>query len=216
MKKPFLAALAIVMVLAIGAGVLWSTPILSVKRFEVSGNARTSTEQIIEASQIAEGDNLVRIPAQAAGQRIIGLPWVVKVSVSRKLPNTVDIEVQEHEPLGYVQRFDGLHLFDDAGHEFLISDDPSGAVKVEVAQDDAASLQAAAELLAAVPAEQRARITAVVATSPTDLVTKLQGDRVVDWGSTEYLHDKVVAFRAALERPEPHVDISGAPTIAVR
>ena len=68
----------------------------AVTTIRVSGNRKYSVEAIIDASGIQDGDSLLSInSAKISGKIITGLPYVKSVRVGIKLPDTVNIEVEE-------------------------------------------------------------------------------------------------------------------------
>lgn len=215
MRKRILIATAITaIVLAVLGAVAWLSPLIKANKVEVSGNHFTSTEEVLAAADIPDGAKLLPLSSKAVAQRVSALPWVAKVSVSKHLPDTVAIEVLEHEAIGYVPKGDGMHIFDASGTVFMIADDPAGAIRV--ATKDEAGQQAAATVLGALDPMQRPRIQEVEANNPEAITLKLHGGKEIYWGSTDNLRNKVVAMDAALSREEQRVDISAAPDIAVR
>lgn len=62
----------------------------------VTGNGRYSAETIVEASGIRKGDGLLSLnKAHISGQIITKLPYVKTVRIGIKLPDTVNIEIEE-------------------------------------------------------------------------------------------------------------------------
>lgn len=62
----------------------------------VSGNQKYSVKAIVDASGIQDGDSLLAInSARISGKIITALPYVKSVRVGIKLPDTVNIEVEE-------------------------------------------------------------------------------------------------------------------------
>ena len=93
----------LLMCVAIALGV---SVFFKVAEVTVEGNSVSDTESIIVASGIQEGDYLFAINSSRVSSRIIeAMPYVEKVSVDRKLPGTVVINVTERVPVGYF--FDG-------------------------------------------------------------------------------------------------------------
>ncbi|NLC72666.1 MAG: FtsQ-type POTRA domain-containing protein [Ruminococcaceae bacterium] len=74
-----------------------------VARIEVIGNQKYAANDVIIASGLEEGENLVFINRFAAVSRLFSrLPYVEKASVVRKLPNKVVIEISECVSIAYV------------------------------------------------------------------------------------------------------------------
>ncbi len=87
----------LLIMLAIVAAVVFGVAIFfKVSTIEVQGNTVYSSEQIVEASQIQPGDNLLTVnKALAVGNIKAALPYVEDVSIARSLPDGVIIQVRE-------------------------------------------------------------------------------------------------------------------------
>lgn len=68
-----------------------------VNRVTVDGNHRYTAEEIVAASQIQMGDNLIALSKGRIANRIlVGLPYVRSVSIDRVFPDGVLLTVEEH------------------------------------------------------------------------------------------------------------------------
>ena len=75
-----------------------------VQRVEVKGNRIYSADQVLDVSGVESGDNLLTVNKPAvAGNIYARLPYVQTVSVYRKLPDTIVIQIQESEIAGLVK-----------------------------------------------------------------------------------------------------------------
>ena len=87
-----------------------------VSKITVDGNSFYTEEQIIQASGIEDGDNMFFVNRFSAASRIFAkLPYVQKVTISRKLPNHVIIEIAESQELAYVVSGDTYWAIDSNG-----------------------------------------------------------------------------------------------------
>ena len=74
-----------------------------VSDIEVNGNVHYTDSEIIRAIDIEEGDNLFFFDRFAALSRVFAkLPYIEEVTVERKLPNKVIIDVTESTALAYL------------------------------------------------------------------------------------------------------------------
>lgn len=88
-----LIMLAIVAAIVLGVAIFFR-----VRTVEVQGNSIYATQQVITASGVEEGDNLLMINrAGVAGRIKAKMPYVRDVSVSPMLPDTVVIQVKESD-----------------------------------------------------------------------------------------------------------------------
>lgn len=75
------------------------TILFHIEEIKVEGDTRYSVEQIIEASEIEEGDNLWRTSAKEVSARVsTALPYVGRVRLKRSIPSTLTLEVEETSP----------------------------------------------------------------------------------------------------------------------
>lgn len=87
-----------------------------VEKIEVSGNSKYSKEQIILASGIHTGDNLFFINRIGAGSRVVvKLPYIDSVKITRSLPNSVTITVEESKAAACIASGDELWSISSTG-----------------------------------------------------------------------------------------------------
>jgi cell division protein FtsQ len=84
------------MLVAVAVVLLLILVFFRVRSFEVTGNVRYSTQEIAEASGIAEGDILMGVnKTRTAGRLLTKLPYLEQVEISKALPGTVRFQVVE-------------------------------------------------------------------------------------------------------------------------
>ena len=94
-----------------------------VNTVEVSGNVRYTAEEIIEASGILVGDNLVALSRSRVSAAICTkLPYVENVSVKKVLPDRVVLRVSERVAAASVESSEGRWLISAQG-KLLEQDD---------------------------------------------------------------------------------------------
>ena len=109
-----LALVGIVLgILLAAAGTLF-TPAFDVDRIEVSGEFRTSADDVVEAGGISIGSPLVLADQGHAERAIRALPWVASVEVSRSWPGTITYRIREREPAAVVAAAEDRWLAADA------------------------------------------------------------------------------------------------------
>ena len=105
-----------------------------VSTIEVEGNALYTSEEIIEASGIEQGDNLFFINRFSAISRIFSkLPYVEKAVINRSLPNRLVIVVTESQAIACVAAEDGTWAI-DRGCKLLSKvggDELRGLIRIE-------------------------------------------------------------------------------------
>ena len=150
------------------------TLFFKVEAITVSGQDRYTAQQVQDATGIQIGDNLYLLDKNEVADGIIeALPYIERIRINRKLPDTLAIEVQEcGEPLALVQD----------GFAWLIS--PKGKI-VEQAEETEAEKYAVisgCQLLAPSVGTQMAIATeyAVQQESLLQLITALRDAGVMD------------------------------------
>ena len=99
-KKAFLKKLCVffLILVIISMVILSLTIFFPVKAIVVRGNSPYTTEQIIKVSGIEKNKNLWLTGLNAEEKIPVSLPFVSSVTISRKLPGNIIIEVKEATP----------------------------------------------------------------------------------------------------------------------
>jgi cell division protein FtsQ len=111
-----LVALSVAALGAAGLGVHWAltSPRFGVAHVDVVGARQLTPEAVVETAGIAAGENLWRLDARAAVERLLTLPLVKDARVERRPPDRVVLAVVEREPYALVQA-ERLHWVDSEG-----------------------------------------------------------------------------------------------------
>ncbi|MBM4327920.1 MAG: FtsQ-type POTRA domain-containing protein [Deltaproteobacteria bacterium] len=92
-------------------------PYFTLHHVEVMGNHHLSGAEVIEASEVETGTNLLTLDLGAVASRLKRHPWVKAVSVYRKLPGRLVIEIQERNPRAILAA-GKLYYVDEQGEIF--------------------------------------------------------------------------------------------------
>lgn len=212
-KKILLGVAGLLVTLLVLVGLIWALPILRVSGYAVTGNVHTPEEQIIEATGVAEGDNLARVDAGRAARGVADLPWVHSATVSRGWPGTLEVAITERRAVLYTREADGEHLIDEGGVPFIIDIPPAGAVEVT---GEPESFGGIAEAVTALPDHVRDMVASVDAPGPHELTLHLRDGRTVYWGASQNNHDKAVAMQTVIQREGQHWNVSNPAMVTVR
>ena len=80
-----------------------ATVFFQMERVEVTGNRRYTSQEIERVSGLTPGDNLFRINKYEIEEDILqALPYVEDVDISRRLPSTIQITVQEWDAVALI------------------------------------------------------------------------------------------------------------------
>jgi cell division protein FtsQ len=127
-----LVAIGAVALLAGGAWLVASSPLLDVDRVVVKGTVHTPADQVTRAAGVHRGDAMVWLDGGAAAERIDGLPWVRRARVDREWPGTVRITVTERVASAWVDTGDGAALVDPTGRVLeRVGEPPAGLPQLD-------------------------------------------------------------------------------------
>lgn len=104
-----LTALTLVLLAAVGITVARS-PLFAIAEIRVVGTDRAA--EVVEASGLAIGDNLLGADLDAATDTVTRLGWVRSADASRLPPSVVQIQVVTREPIAVVRLEDTSWLLD--------------------------------------------------------------------------------------------------------
>jgi cell division protein FtsQ len=95
--------LGVSVVAALGARrYVTTTPRFAVKDIVVTGNARRSVDDVAAEAGIAKGANVFSLDLERSRAKLLSDPWMREVTLSRRLPGTVFIQVTERDAAAIV------------------------------------------------------------------------------------------------------------------
>ena len=120
------------------------TLFFKVETIVVTGAGRYAAAEIIEASGVKTGDNLVLLDRYRVSQRIYtALPYITDVSPRQEFPGTLHIEVTEARPAAAIMGAGGYWLLNAGGKLLEVVDASAAAGYLQIAgvqaQDPAVS-----------------------------------------------------------------------------
>jgi len=99
-----------------GIFILGASAFLRTTNFTVEGISTYSAEEIIEASGLSTGDNLLFVNTQNVAQNIRAtMPFVSAAQVSRVLPDTILIEITESKAIASILFAGEYYVIDSSG-----------------------------------------------------------------------------------------------------
>lgn len=91
----------------------------SLEKIEITGLARLSEEEVLQALQLTLGENILKIKISQLEERLLNLPRVAGANVTRHLPRELHVVIIENELLGLIPYQD---YFLEVGENGLILD----------------------------------------------------------------------------------------------
>jgi cell division protein FtsQ len=101
---------------------------LRARTISITGCSRLSQQTVLSQARLSSGDNLLAVNLRLVRQRLLAHPWIAQARVSREIPETIHIAIQEHACIAIV----------DLGRRFLLN--CSGRIFKEYDQKDPRNL----------------------------------------------------------------------------
>ena len=217
-------ALAAAGLVAAAVWVLFGSPLLVVRSVSVSGTHLVSRSEVVAASGVQPGTPLIRVNTARAAARIVAIPQVRSVQVTRSWPNRLVIVVQERTPELALPAYGG------AGYDLA---DADGVVLQRVTRRPAdlplyptvapqgalrgnPDLAAAAAVLAELPAQVRRSVISVTAPHPDQVTLRLAGGITVLWGGTGRAGVKARELTVLMRQRLHYYDVSAPGSVTAR
>jgi len=118
-RRPTLRLLFAALVAAAAAFGLFrfvSGPRFALRRFDVSGNARARTEEILEIAARWTGRNVLALDLAPMASRIAGHPWIERVTISKRFPDGLVVRVTERRAVALYRDETGFWWVGAEGH----------------------------------------------------------------------------------------------------
>ena len=88
----------------------------SLRRFEISGNSRARTEEILSALSEWNGRNLVALSLAPLASRVAAHPWIERVTLSKRFPDGLAVRVNERRPVALYREDERFWLVSAEGN----------------------------------------------------------------------------------------------------
>ncbi len=197
------------LLLAIGGWILARSSLFGLDSIEVSGTHLLSRAQILQASGLRVGQNMLSVHADDVRARIRQLPLVRTARVARPSPSRLLITIEERAPSFVLQTLEGRWYLDDQAtllEEAVTTGRALPTIQIDTDLDAdpgdrvrARALQAAVSLWDSLPAALRDGAPAIDATSLAGL-TLVRNGMTVRFGTLDRIDEKLEAMRLVLDR----------------
>lgn len=197
-----LAALVVVGVL------VERSSLVALAEVRVAGTQRLDPSEVRDTADLPLGTSTLRLPLEAARERVEALPLVATAEVRRLDPLTVLVEVIEREPVAVVRRGDEAVLVDGDGVVVAEGREPglpvirltTGRLPAPGASIDEAPAAANAHAaLSRLPGPVRSLVATYVARGPDELDLRLASGTTVRFGRADQVDEKARALGAVIE-----------------
>ena len=116
-KRKRIIKLILLLLILIGITVFaMISPIFNIQNVKVEGNEKLTSQKIISLSGIKEGENIFRINKKNIIKKVKEDSYVESVNISRKIPNTININIEERKVAYQIKVIDGYTYIDYQGY----------------------------------------------------------------------------------------------------
>jgi cell division septal protein FtsQ len=127
-----------------GVRVAFSSPRLRLERVRLAGTHRYSPERVVNLGAVGLGENIFRVNLVRVSQQLRKEPVVAQAVVTRELPDTLLVEIQERKPALVVVSGGQSFYADSAGIVFERTTAPkAGLPAIDIPAQDLPKLGAA-------------------------------------------------------------------------
>lgn len=215
----WLSAIGAVVLLIGGTTAAAYSPLFAVEKITVLG-ATTLDAAAVEASLADQvGTPLALVDSSEVKAALLAFPLIETYALEAKPPHDLTVRIVERTPVGVIRSEAGYTLVDAAGVALATTtDQPAGQPLLEIdGGTDSAAFESAGLVVRSVPAELRALLTGVSATTPDDVTLTLSSGLTVVWGSSEDSPMKSeVLTKTLLSNPEAStIDVTSPHAVVV-
>lgn len=208
-RRIFVRSAVLLALLFVVWAVLWS-PLLNVRDVQLRGARHTSAKEVIRVLDLASGTNLLRLSTEEVEAKVAELPWVQSVTVSRVLPDTLRIRIDEREPAMVLSLGAANWIVDDTGRVLATGTNESLPVLSGANLDDievgmtleAEQLTGALRVYRSLSREVQRKVAAIFAPTPERITLALEDGSQVRYGPAELLRAKSNVLASLLRRLE--------------
>jgi cell division protein FtsQ len=199
------------------------SPLFAVERITVVGTAQLAPTEVETALAGQLGTPLAAIDESAVKSALIGFPLVESYTLEARPPHELVVRIVERTPVGVVQTPAGFTVVDAAGVALSTAPAaPAGQPLLDVAGGvGSAAFASVGRVIRSLPADIRAQVTAVSASTPDDVTLTLgaTGTTVV-WGSADESALKAEVLASAMVNRPPssatRYDVSTPEAVVIR
>ncbi|WP_295032574.1 FtsQ-type POTRA domain-containing protein [uncultured Microbacterium sp.] len=174
------------------------SPLFAVQTITVEGASAIKPAEVQKALADQLGRPLALVDASAVKAALVRFPLIETYRLEAHPPHDLVVRLVERTPVGVIQQSDGRFTVVDAAGVVLSTAEaqPPGYALIEVAGGTGtAAFAAAGTALRTLPAELRAQVGSVTASTPDDIVLTLTSGTTVTWGSADQSAQKALVLQ---------------------
>ena len=195
-----------VVVLGAAAVTLTRSPFFAARTIEVRGASHVPRSDVLRIAAVTQDTNVFTLDAGAAERRLERDPWIADATVTKELPSTLVIDIDERIAVALAESDGVLRLVADDG-ALLDAAHPRDAIGLpsivtadaEGVEPSLGAVGGAARAIAAMAPTLRRRMDAISILPDGELRVDLSSGAIVAYGDVTELREKAMALRALLD-----------------
>jgi cell division septal protein FtsQ len=112
----------------------------ALSRFEISGNRRARTEEILAALASYRTKNLLTLDLAPIASRLTAMPWIERVTLAKRFPDGLEVRVSERKAIAVWRAASGLSWLGEDGKPIAPYDPRSDSAEYVLVSGDAQAL----------------------------------------------------------------------------
>lgn len=204
--------------LILGSVIAAYSPLFAVREITVAGASRVDTAAVQQALQSQIGRPLALVDASGVKSALTEFPMIETYALEARPPHELLVRIVERTPIGVIASDAGYSLVDAAGVVLSTTPQPpEGSPALDISGGiDSPAFHSAGLVMRSLPADFRATVTEVRATSADDVTLKLQDGKTVVWGSeSDSVRKAAVLVRLIATSPNSTTFDVSSPTVPV-
>ncbi|MGB4135423.1 MAG: FtsQ-type POTRA domain-containing protein [Microbacterium sp.] len=195
-RMVWLVAASAVVLLVAGSLVAAYSPLFAVQRITVVGAKSLDAAAVEQALSGQLGAPIAQVDSSKVKAALTAFPLIESYSLEAHPPHDLTVRIVERTPIGVLESGAGYTLVDAAGVALSTTEArPEGQPLLEIAGGvHQAAFQSAGRVVRALPAEVRASVTEVRASTADDVTLVLNDAKTVVWGSAEGSAEKSIVL----------------------
>lgn len=98
------------------------SPIFNIQKINVRGNEQVNADTIISLSELQKNQNIFKFSTEKTKEKIKSNPYIENVTIKRRIPDKIEIVVEERKEQFNVEFLNGYAYIDNQGYILKISE----------------------------------------------------------------------------------------------
>lgn len=204
--------------LVLGSVIAAYSPLFAVERITVAGASSIDPAAVQQSLADQIGAPLALVDADRVKSALAEFPMIESYALEVRPPRELLVRVVERTPVGAIRDGDAYSVVDAAGVVLSSSRErPEGTPELDITGGlGSAAFHSAGLVMRSLPADLRATVTQVRATSGDDVTLSLADGKTVVWGSEkESARKAAVLVRLIVAAPQSSTFDVSSPTVPV-